>query len=494
VAGAGTLCRAAVGECDLPEVCTGSGRFCPMDVFADEGTSCLEDGNLCTTDQCSAAGNCDHLLTPNPCESVAIPADPNASADLLGGAGVVDGVSASFDSVTTSGEMAAELFLCAPSDSACLAAVALDPAPSEFQLAGDPIQSWEIEFTGSFSGNLTLIFHYDPALLDPNQNEADLQVLHFSNGVWTAVPGQGVDPIANTIQLTVQSLSPFVLGRVRDPVPFVAYKVRGTKGVTRFARLGPVTLGDALGSVDYSLLKPATLGLPAREVGDAAPLGSIHLEEYRIKMDREAPKFVRLSGVHVTNTCNDLYLELIKPASVLVPTAKSLSGPVAPPAGDTHGLDHFLCYKARQQKTLADGTPLPKFPHGLQMELEDQFQGRRYDLKKVTRLCVPAAKSGDPLFLSGPQKGTPVGLAPATVRNPAAMLLCYRVRQARKRIAQAGCGPMDPSDAGSPIVPAQEKHMKRSGIQTANQLGSEQLDTIKEFEVCLPTSATFPAP
>jgi hypothetical protein len=84
--------------------------------------------------------------------------------------------------------------------------------------------------------------------------------------------------------------------------------------------------------------------------------------------------------VQITNQCNNLRLEITKPDGILVPTNKSLAAPVPPPSIGDHQLDHYLCYKAKVQTKLANGTGLPKFPKGLQVDVVDQFRSRRYDL------------------------------------------------------------------------------------------------------------------
>src|SRR5439155_640888 len=50
---AGTVCRAAVNECDLAETCTGSSTSCPANAVKAAGTACTDDGNVCTTDVCN---------------------------------------------------------------------------------------------------------------------------------------------------------------------------------------------------------------------------------------------------------------------------------------------------------------------------------------------------------------------------------------------------------------------------------------------------------
>lgn len=37
---AGSVCRGADHECDLPEFCTGQSEFCPEDVFKMDGEKC----------------------------------------------------------------------------------------------------------------------------------------------------------------------------------------------------------------------------------------------------------------------------------------------------------------------------------------------------------------------------------------------------------------------------------------------------------------------
>ena len=34
------MCRAPVGECDLPEFCWGNSQYCPNDVFLQDGVEC----------------------------------------------------------------------------------------------------------------------------------------------------------------------------------------------------------------------------------------------------------------------------------------------------------------------------------------------------------------------------------------------------------------------------------------------------------------------
>src|SRR5439155_1662373 len=58
---AGTVCRAVAGECDVAEACTGMSTTCPTDTFQPNGTACTEDGDPCTSDVCSGtSATCTH--------------------------------------------------------------------------------------------------------------------------------------------------------------------------------------------------------------------------------------------------------------------------------------------------------------------------------------------------------------------------------------------------------------------------------------------------
>jgi cysteine-rich repeat protein len=74
---AGTECRPAADECDVPETCSGTDGSCPQDGFAEAGTACPDEGNPCTADECDSGGTCAHPAA-------------NAGAECRPAAGVCD--------------------------------------------------------------------------------------------------------------------------------------------------------------------------------------------------------------------------------------------------------------------------------------------------------------------------------------------------------------------------------------------------------------------
>lgn len=49
---AGTECRSADHECDLPEYCTGQSEYCPANVFKMDGENCSNDKAFCYQGSC----------------------------------------------------------------------------------------------------------------------------------------------------------------------------------------------------------------------------------------------------------------------------------------------------------------------------------------------------------------------------------------------------------------------------------------------------------
>ncbi|MEO2166772.1 MAG: hypothetical protein ABGY42_01380, partial [bacterium] len=135
------------------------------------------------------------------------------------------------------------------------------------------------------------------------------------------------------------------------------------------------------------------------------------------------------------------------------------------------------------------------FPKGMQAVVEDGQQTRRYDLKKPTKLCLPVRTSVDPLdpplLLSGSDKGDPKTITPAAARNDDA-LVCYLARIAKKEIPQDGCGcdtTLSPNCGG--VVLAQAATAP-NGAYTGSTIGRADVLTLKESELCLPSTVVLP--
>ncbi|XP_026172433.1 disintegrin and metalloproteinase domain-containing protein 15 isoform X3 [Mastacembelus armatus] len=63
---AGTMCREPLGECDLPEFCTGSSPYCPPNVFLQNGEPCEDSTSYCYGGVCASMHTqCQMLWGPN---------------------------------------------------------------------------------------------------------------------------------------------------------------------------------------------------------------------------------------------------------------------------------------------------------------------------------------------------------------------------------------------------------------------------------------------
>jgi hypothetical protein len=277
---------------------------------------------------------------------------------------------------------------------------------------------------------------------------------------------------------------------------FSGYAVKPTKGSPKPVKFGPIVLQDQFGSAKYIVGKPRELLLPANKNDEGLLDSDTHLKEYQVK---PLSALTIPSAVQITNQCNDTVIEVRKVRSLLVPTSKTPPpGAQVPDAPDPayHNVDHFLCYQAKAAKSVG-GVP-QAFPKGTQVNVVDQFQTRRYDLRRITKLCNPVAKSTDPQdppkILSGADAGTDKAIAPAAIRNPEDHLVCYQAKLAKKLIPQSGCGcdtVADPKCAGTALDPVQPAEVVFSGVQVNNQFGPETLDTGKHVEICIPSHKTL---
>ncbi|EAX10526.1 ADAM metallopeptidase domain 33, isoform CRA_h [Homo sapiens] len=62
---AGALCRQAMGDCDLPEFCTGTSSHCPPDVYLLDGSPCARGSGYCWDGACpTLEQQCQQLWGP----------------------------------------------------------------------------------------------------------------------------------------------------------------------------------------------------------------------------------------------------------------------------------------------------------------------------------------------------------------------------------------------------------------------------------------------
>jgi hypothetical protein len=143
----------------------------------------------------------------------------------------------------------------------------------------------------------------------------------------------------------------------------------------------------------------------------------------------------------VKNQFGEFQFDTIMPNRVSLPTATSLTGPVAEPNLELDPTDAYKCYTV---KISAKTTKLPK---NLQEELVDQFdQATLYNVVKPTRLCQPVSVGG------------------STITYPTAAVMCYQIKVAKGEL----------------------KHIPVKGVFLRNhQFEPERVDTIKEDELCV---------
>jgi predicted outer membrane repeat protein len=248
---------------------------------------------------------------------------------------------------------------------------------------------------------------------------------------------------------------------------FLCYKAKPTKGTAKFSPL-EVSLTDQFENKRFEVKKPLSL---CNLAGDGDTLDPA-LEGYQIKEVKGESKHEQQTGVKVTNQLGTLIVDTVTPDRLLVPTAKSLSGPVQPL--DPEPTDHFKCYKVKVRKGVCEDDPAVAcksdsdcatgvcsggFPKGLTVSVADQFTdpAKLFAVQKPTQLCTPVKKE--------------VEGEVTVIQDPDRHLLCYQVKG----------------------VKGEPEHEKVVGIHTNNQFGPEQLDTLKEDELCLPSTKTLPA-
>jgi len=134
--------------------------------------------------------------------------------------------------------------------------------------------------------------------------------------------------------------------------------------------------------------------LATTEERGPAPLTPDHLVGYVIR--NRTPRFTPFTNQTVVDQFGTVVVTVVRPVLLLVPSAKSLTGPPAPL---TPAIDHFQCYSVRGAHGRVNG-----------VQVLDQFGSMTVDLKKPSRLCVAVDKRNEGVI------------------DPNASLFCYAVR------------------------------------------------------------------
>lgn len=119
---ASVVCRAAAGECDAAEQCPGSAAACPADAKQPNGTACTDDGAGCTSDTCDGSGDaCQHPLKGAGvvCRAAAGVCDVAETCDGVGSACPADALVSSATVCRPSGGVCDPSESCTGSDAAC---------------------------------------------------------------------------------------------------------------------------------------------------------------------------------------------------------------------------------------------------------------------------------------------------------------------------------------------------------------------------------------
>src|SRR5205085_5289366 len=136
-----------------------------------------------------------------------------------------------------------------------------------------------------------------------------------------------------------------------------------------------------------------------------------------------------------------LFVDRGKFDRLLVPAAVDTGAPVSPPDDAGHRLDRYSCYRASASRGL------PSYlPHDVKLTATNAFDTRRYDVRKPSRLCLPAGIDG------------------GAVKEARGGFLCYSVKL---------------SAGEAPIV-------AREGVFTADELNVFQQDAKRISEICVP--------
>jgi hypothetical protein len=197
---------------------------------------------------------------------------------------------------------------------------------------------------------------------------------------------------------------------------YQCYKSRTTKNTPKFNLISGVTvvdrftlIGSPTGYLTFDARKMESHCNPADVNGGGIVDPTEHEVGYQVRITRNAvpytPFFKVLNQQVVNDEFGTLTLDILKPARVLLTSAKSLVAP--PPPLVAPVTDDFSCYKVRTSRFT------PKFVAVPGVTITDQFGSKTMTVKKPALLCAPAdVNGGDP-----------------GAHTHAGMLLCYKLQR-----------------------------------------------------------------
>jgi cysteine-rich repeat protein len=221
---------------------------------------------------------------------------------------------------------------------------------------------------------------------------------------------------------------------------YLCYGTKPEKGsLSVFEVARGVTLVDRVETLTVNVKGTENLCNPADVDGGGIADPSAHLRTYTIAQAPLSPRFQERVGLGVVTQFGALTLDLIRRDDLMVPTVKSLTGPVGAP-GPGAG-DRYKCYGVNVIVGLKNRDVVAA----------DQFgPARTYKLGRPTRLCVPVSKNGE------------------AIKVPDVDLMCFGARRAR----------------------GEARHVPVIGINTRDEFWAERLRSTKETELCVPAETT----
>lgn len=127
-----------------------------------------------------------------------------------GGSGVQGGLDYDFEQVETHGSCFGS-YSHADENELSIRVANGEFAPITFPTPVGPVQVWKVEFSGTFTGGVTLKFHYDDTQLPAGFDESSLTLYRYGSGGWQMLTGT-VDSLANTITVSTTAFGTFALG------------------------------------------------------------------------------------------------------------------------------------------------------------------------------------------------------------------------------------------------------------------------------------------